>query len=282
VVIVGKSGFLFIAAGNNNVIGHYTDMPAAQVDDIAQRWRRVILQRSQRMSAEGISYVQLIIPEKSSLLPDLIPLDIVTSETPLLVALEAGVRDDQPSYVSVLAEMRNTSDPTKLFRRLDSHLSPIGASTTFNGVLKALGLPTIDAIPFTESQLLPSDLGAKLCPLPFREEVLFPDPAWQRQLVPSTLQNTEYFVPANGQHIGTRSIWKNDTPLHNLRCVVFGNSFFQRGQSPCNLTWWAARCFREVHFLWSPTVDYEYLTAAKPEICICQTIERFAHMVPRV
>jgi hypothetical protein len=281
VVVVGKSGFLFIAGGNNNVLGHYTDMPATKVEDLALKWRHVIAQRSQRLSDEGVAYIQIIIPEKSSLLPDLIPFDFVRSETPLLAAIEAHVRNDCPGYVSVLSDMRESNEPTNLFRRMDSHLSPSGALTVFNGMLTSLGLPGIDPIPFTNSQLLASDLAPKLCHLPFREEVMFPDPIWQKQLAAVPPHNTEYFVPSDGQHIGTRSIWKNDSPMHDHCCVVFGNSFFERGQSPCNLTWWAARCFREVHFLWSPSVDYTYLKATKADLCICQTIERFAHMVPR-
>jgi hypothetical protein len=123
-------------------------------------------------------------------------------------------------------------------------------------------------------------LSSKFGDLPLREYVMHPEPS-QFHDSELGLKRTEFELPPNGEHVGIRCVWTNTNAPVPLRVVAFGNSFFERGASGANLSWWAARWFREFHFIWSPFVDYDYIDRVAPDVVVCQTIERFLPMVPR-
>jgi hypothetical protein len=41
-----------------------------------------------------------------------------------------------------------------------------------------------------------------------------------------------------------------------------------------------AQTFREVHFFWSNSIDYDYITETKPDIVLSELAERFVKRVP--
>lgn len=60
--------------------------------------------------------------------------------------------------------------------------------------------------------------------------------------------------------------------------MLFGDSF-----SECRehlLTGMLAETFREVHFIWNPNIDYEYVNFIQPDVVITELAERFMTRVP--
>jgi alginate O-acetyltransferase complex protein AlgJ len=60
--------------------------------------------------------------------------------------------------------------------------------------------------------------------------------------------------------------------------VIFGDSFMDFQDS--NPTVIFAENFREVHFVWSPSIDYAYVARVGAHIVISETAERFMISVP--
>jgi hypothetical protein len=65
-----------------------------------------------------------------------------------------------------------------------------------------------------------------------------------------------------------------------LSWLVFGNSFFEKGSNAHQLTCWFAHYFAEVMFIWSPDMKIGMLKKYKPDLVICQSIERFTRLAP--
>src|SRR5690606_33886408 len=68
--IVGKGGWLFIFEGSNDYIGSYMKEP---VEGLASQWKQLYEARSEGMKARCIKFAQVIIPNKASVLSDLLP-----------------------------------------------------------------------------------------------------------------------------------------------------------------------------------------------------------------
>lgn len=66
------------------------------------------------------------------------------------------------------------------------------------------------------------------------------------------------------------------------KVVVFGNSFFAGHLIQSSINYWMSIWFSEYHFLSSAAMSADYIGAEKPDIVICQTIERFLDVVPAV
>jgi hypothetical protein len=93
------------------------------------------------------------------------------------------------------------------------------------------------------------------------------------------LELVSSYEPLSGT-TGIKKIWRNpDAPI-KLRVAVFGNSFFERGTASTTLGWWFKYFFEEFHFIWAREVIYEYVDEYKPDLVICQSIERFLPVVP--
>lgn len=172
-------------------------------------------------------------------------------------------------------------DPQRLsvIRRIDSHWTPYGAWRKFSIILNSLGFKTEEDFDFGRVAYFPGDLGNAYEYSNFREQMNFPSIAQFRHLE-EKLECLERNQPENDGHVGSRFVWKNEGSHTNLRVVAFGNSFFERGSDAACLSWWAARWFREFHFIWNAEVDYEYVDLVRPDVVICQKIERFLPRVP--
>lgn len=84
----------------------------------------------------------------------------------------------------------------------------------------------------------------------------------------------------SGRQTGTTVVWINDSAIIDASVIVFGNSFFGTGESEEGISYWFAHAFREFHFIWSGEADWDYVSKQKPDIVICQTIERFMAGTP--
>jgi hypothetical protein len=278
--VIGMDGHMFITAGTNRLLDLYRQREDdASVQSAAQRWGNIFRERRTRLEALETKYLQVVIPDKSSVIPEFFPIAI-EPPTGLLSALQrkvAMVPDLTKIYLNTLELFINDEHRTDVFRKVDSHLSAYGAQTLMRRALETLGLPVFPFMPLTRRSIVKTDLGSKFTSSPLYEEVALPDFVPQ---VKGHLRQLEFRLPKTGRNIGMQIVWANTDPILPYTVVVFGNSFFERGDVATSLSWWGARIFKNFHFLWRPDVDYEYIKNVRPDFVICQTNERFMPKLP--
>ena len=279
--ILGGMGHAFLVGGSNNVLENYqvpSDSP--RVTDLGNRWIDLFKQRQVESHRRGIQYLQTVIPEKMSLMPELVPYDI-SGPTKLLFFIENWANRSFAPYVSgyeTLAEDRKF----ETFDTIDTHLSPFGAFRIFKKVMESLGVHDEIYPIFRKSESMRvGDVAERFI---VNSTLLHPDTELLKIPLPLNeegMRIVEEFDPSSHGHIGVRRVFANPLAPVKKKLLVFGNSFFERGGHPKTLTWWFARTFTEFHFIWDPAFDWDYADRISPDIIIGQTIERFLSRVPK-
>jgi hypothetical protein len=283
-ITVGYEGHLFLAGGSNSLLEQYRIDPGnLAVLENSVKWIDLISVRQKNLFRSNIRFLQMILPEKSSILPEYYPVSI-DIPTPLFNSVMESIRSDYSLSSAFLDTFRLLSDDIDrchTYRRLDSHLTPYGSYIVFLGILNKIGVKFDSQISFSRQSPIRGDMGEHFSGLK-TWEILDTLPLDIFSTQSAGLIQTENHVPEGGGHNGSRCVWINSTAPVPLRVVVFGNSFFEKGSGEGCLSWWMARWFREYHFLWQPEIDYDYVERIKPDIVIAQTIERFLPILPTV
>jgi hypothetical protein len=299
--VTGGDGFLFLDQGSNGLTSQYrlpVDDPTVQKD--AARWLMLFQQRQAALQQRNVGYAQIVIPEKSTILTSVAPKELtpITARLALLeqmIALEfersAG---KMPVFYRSLVEMLRASYAAGVppYLRTDSHFRAAGAQLTFYQIIRHLdslmpqhadGFEAIAALcghmtPSPETYVLKGDLGERFFGRPLYESDNYGDLAAIEALTPGAPVIAE-FPPEGLQNI--RLVWRNPNAPSPLKVVAFGNSFFERGGGVHGLSWWFKHMFAEFHFHWRAEMDIAYVNEHKPDIVICQTVERFLPEIPK-
>lgn len=278
-VLAGHDGHLFLVGGSNGLAQQYLESPAGpRAQAAAEGWHRVLSGRAEACAAAGCGFLQLLVPDKSSALPSLMPRALKVP-TPYWRALEARVAADaalQGRVRFLLPQIEALSAAAWL--RTDTHLSARGAHAVLDAACAAMGVAfPFGAIRFDRTETNTGDVADRLLPgLALLEEHAEPDHA-QFAAWP-TPELVERIDP--GRHLGRRVVWRNPDAPVRARVVVFGNSYFEAGVTSRSISWWFARAFSEFHFFWLPDLDMDYVRAVAPDWVLCQTVERFLPQVP--
>jgi len=281
--IIGKNGHIFVYKGSNNVLSIYQDNDHRANSEIAQRWVLLARERLRRSHALGARFIQMMIPEKSSVLPMMSPIGN-SGASPLwtwvLEALNANV-DSTFEHINGFKILQACDCPTATYLTMDSHFSSYGAETIMRDLLPQSARARYRRGK-TRTAYAPGDLGKKF-PVelrPFdREAIAVLDGLSISTEPQEPPQLVEEVNPPSG-HRGTMRRWRNSNPVSDEVALCFGNSFFERGLSSTSLSWWGARFFREFYFCWSPDIDWELAGIVRPTIIIGQSIERFLRVLP--
>jgi alginate O-acetyltransferase complex protein AlgJ len=281
VSVVGRGGHLFVLGGSNNLVSSYNQSREdGGIKKLANDWIDILRSRSERLAQLNAKYLQLMIPDKSSVLPEYFPLEI-SSPTTLLAAINDAAAEDASiarNYVDVSKLLSKDFNKDEIFQKTDSHLAAYGCSRMIDIVTKWLGEAVDFSSNFSRRKLSRGDLSRKYADTSVMEHLKLPAEADFARFE-SGLSRQEFYIPEDSNNAGTRVRWTNDSAPLALRVVAFANSFFERGGNPTTLSWWAARCFKEFHFLWSSNIEYDYVEKHRPDLVICQTVERFLHRV---
>jgi hypothetical protein len=278
-VVAGHEGQLFLVGGSNGLAQQYRENEAgAGVQAVAAGWHRVLAARAAACAAAGRGFLQLLIPDKSSSLPQLFPREQGVP-TPYWRALAARVAADAalPPRVMFLLPHMAALGPAA-WPRTDTHLSARGCHAVLLAACAAMGLqpPFADAC-FDRTDISSGDVAGRHFPGVTLLEETFEPRAEQIASWPAP-DLVEEVDP--GRHLGRRMVWRTPAAPIRARIVVFGNSYFERGLAPRSISWWFARAFSEFHFCWLPELDEDYVRAVQPDWVVCQTVERFLPQVP--
>lgn len=279
---IGRGGFVFLTGGSNVVSERYRE-PATRVQQRAlersvDAWAALFLARKRAVEQQGAQYVQIVVPEKTTTLHHLI--DLENSVTPLLRRLEDQVSKES-WYISGRTVFESLDDPELAWLRYDAHPAPPGTQAIMKALVARLGLPESPVIAAQASNVtfFEGDLSRRL----------FHRNLWDPHIAPANGETLdggplpdliESYTPSVGRHMGSKRVWRRESAGYDMKVVVFGDSTFGTGVHSAQLSWWASRAFREVHFMWGNTLDLDYVAEIQPDLVICQTIERFLGRVP--
>ncbi|ACL56115.1 alginate O-acetyltransferase AlgX-related protein [Methylobacterium nodulans] len=283
----GRDGWLFLVGGNNDVLAQYRRSWRTWAHD--WRWRQVVIARADRCRRLGIRYLHIVVPEKLTIYDNLtggLALDVAASPAQRLRRWLRGSAA-AGAYLDLVEPMRARRDAQELYFRTDTHWTHDGCFIAYEAICRRLG--TAPREDLRSGRALPpapvcGDLGQKLTPLRFET------------YVPQALQRDAVRIYANdlvrdfeaedriGElHLGTHVVFRNDAPgADPRRLVVFGDScaHFRWEVYSGQLTGLLAETFREVHFLWTPGIDWDYLAEVRPDVVISEFAERFLARLP--
>lgn len=301
-VVVGRDGYLFLFSGSNEVAALYAKSPESpEVVATSERWHALVKARRERLAARGMAFLQVIVPEKSTVLPHL-AIPELGPMTPVLQKIDGfaggGASQSDPfstAYHPITPALRELARQTRpAFMRTDSHLSPYGAIAVCacclqqmkellpaeSRVIDEIGLKLDRIHPNGQVRLLSGDIAKRVLGTPIYEVAEQLD-LHEFDDFGKSIKEKILKTPENGEHNGTHIVWNNpDAPI-KIKIVAFANSFFERGASERGISWWFKHIFSEFHFIWSPEIDYNILDLYHPDLVVCQTIERFLMNVPK-
>lgn len=275
VVHVGRDGWLFLTGGTNGPIRMYRRSLAQAW--LLQRWAWLIGARGREARRRGIRYLHLAAPEKLSVYADAAPdlrIDPTLGNGQVLSRM-TGDESICPDVVPALIAARREAET---FLRTDSHWSSEGCRIAHDAVCRALGAPlrwSLDERVWVHLDDFTGDLGNKLSPAPtetLRRSVV------QQDAVRTQANTLVLACEAAGRigelHRGACVVFRNEAAdADPRRLVLFGDSYSDFTSH--NLTGMLAETFREVHFIWSPQIDWGYVDRVRPDIVMSELAERF-------
>ena len=275
--LLGYEGQIFLTGGSNNVQDLFDqNRSSLTAQEVAEKWCKLFEARQKILRAKALTYVQIIIPEKISVLAELSSLAIKPPSL-FLSKIEQGLEGMKVAtyYLSCYSLLRSLWKEGQVsFSPADTHLNERGAFELFKSITCHLGLRRPITPGFEESNLYwVGDLSLRFSgyPLLNRRSTPVSDEISKAE---SELTLVSKKDPASG-HIGKVRVWHNPNAIYKLKVVAFANSFFEIGSTPRTLSWWFVRYFAEFHFVWSPELQIDYLENVHADVVVCQTIERF-------
>lgn len=279
----GSDGWLFLVAGTNHVLNMYKNK-SSFTPSMAKGWVKLLQERADRLSADGIQYLHLPAPEKLTVLHKFYQGDIENIAGSPISQMADNHAADVPCMVNVLPYFAKQVDETLLYWKTDTHWSFWGCFSAYQLLCGRMGVkPNTDLLkyPFSEGQVL-FDLGAKL-EEPLKESARF----YQlTQNASRSYANTivrykeeQGLINEANLHVGSSVVYRNESANAVDKCVVlFGDSFSEYRDHL--LTGMLAETFREVHFIWNGSIDYAYVNRVQPDVVITELAERFMTRVP--
>ncbi|GEP10234.1 alginate O-acetyltransferase AlgX-related protein [Methylobacterium gnaphalii] len=279
---VGRDGWLFLTGGSNRVLTQFGRPGIAR--ETLWLWRKHLADRCRRSRRLGATYLHVVAPEKLTIYHDAVDGLVFDPDRAPALRLRRWLwgSPGARAFVDLVGPMRAARWQTPLYRRTDTHWTFEGCDLAYRTILARLGVAPRDDI---AARRLPhslpylGDLAAKLSPAPVEtvEECRFETQA-QRIYANSLLAHFEALGQPREAHIGAHAIFRNDDPQADPRRVVlFGDSYCEHGPMYALgvLTPFLADTFREVHFLWSTSIDWDYVASVRPDFIISEIAERF-------
>lgn len=286
-VLVGIDNWLYLYGGTNEVFKYYTEasfFTSQHVED----WYSLLQARKMKLNNLNIEYIHLFVPDKISVYPEYLGVKFkYFSSHPIKKLYESYNNELNDFTVNPLPyfKKRKIEDPSNpLFYKTDTHWTFYGALAAFQLILSKLQLKLPSYFNYTDSKgkELLLDLGGKLSNKPMELYVTknfahnaerFYSNSLVKYKEKYSLENTE------GLHVGSNVIFRNNHPnVINKRVVIFGDSFSEYRTHL--LTGLFAETFSEVHFVWSVSLDYDYIDNSNPDIVISEIAERFMKKIP--
>lgn len=282
----GRDGWLFLTGHDNSVLRYYTDLDYFTQRGHVEKWVERLRQRAEIFADAEIRYLHVFAPEKLSVFPEhvLLPMQFFDRHPIRLICQEWEAKALPSVLINPLPAMAAHQERDSLFMKTDTHWTYHAGQLVLSLVLQALGYSRPVSL---EGRTVHRyrhvwDLGARLEAQVSEENIYVePLPCVSRVRVNTAAQEFEARL-ASGRPVTHRSlvvVFRNDAAdAIDERVVIFGDSFMEF--RPSTPTFQFAEMFREVHFIWSPNVDYSYVARVDASVVITEVAERSMIFVP--
>jgi SGNH hydrolase-like domain, acetyltransferase AlgX len=273
--IAGKEGWFFINSGTNHLTEYHTGakrLPLLKVD----QWEQLLTQRIQWHQSRKIAYQHIFIPNKIAVYPEYYPHSLdIQGDRPIL-QLQKKCRQ---LFIYPLELLIQYKEQYQLYEKQDSHWNFWGCYLTYQLLCQKLKIspnPKLVNAP-VETIKSQGDLGAKFGST---EMTL----AKKIKLSSKIIYDNQVI---NHAHQGSVRVLQNDRIAHG-KMIIFGDSFCNPGipdysdkkRLIARLSTLFAETLNEVHFVWTPWIDYDYIEREKPDFVLTEMAERFLVRVP--
>lgn len=263
--ILGEKNWIYLNVGTNDLMNFHTGKRQLSSEQIHQ-WKEVLHRRRQWHYSLGINYLHLFVPNKISVYPEFFPYPVkILGERPIL-----QLKKQCPDlFIYPLKELIQKKNTYRLYDKQDSHWNFWGCYFTYKLLCNLFDIPINNFLDSTiEITERKGDLGSKYG---VKEKLV-----WKRLQTKSKLIYDNKV--RNYGHQGNVSIFKN-TSISQGKMIIFGDSFCDQ-RHPDKLSSLFAETLNEVHFIWTPWVDYDYVEEEKPDFVLTEMVERFMVRVP--
>jgi len=288
-VLEGIDGWLYLSGGSNNLISYYQEKNKFSKEHI-NAWHKILKKRFLSLKNNGIDYIHLFVPNKLSVYPEFagIPLGNFTKH-PIQAFMDSFDEVNCQYYahknciINPIPLYHEKKKKFLLYWKTDTHWTFWGCYFAYLLICEKIGiLPNQDLMNrnYGESDLV-LDLGGKIVPqvkerARFYQILKYAKRTYANEIVKYKEKNgMENEITL---HVGSQVIFQNNEALCPQKIILFGDSFSE--YRPVLLTGLLAETFKEVHYVWSTSIDFDYVWSIMPDIVITEIVERFMPQVP--
>ncbi len=275
--ITGTDGWIYIYKGSNNFIDYFVGKSQLNDKQIEQ-WKHLLQSRIDWHKQQKIKYLHLFIPSKLAVYPEFFPYKIdIEADRPIIQLQNIC----QELFIYPLAELIQNKNIYRLYEKQNSHWSFWGCYLVYEILCHNFGIT-----PNYELLKSPIKIVKEQCDLGVKFNIHEMRLDKQVEFKSSIVYDNELINYCNR---GSIRILKN--PQASLgKMIIFGDSFSNPGYPDYSnyrkrhihrLASLFAETISEVHFIWSPWVDYEYVKKEKPNFVLTELSERFLVKVPQ-
>ncbi|MBW4576924.1 MAG: hypothetical protein KME08_16750 [Aphanothece sp. CMT-3BRIN-NPC111] len=270
-VIVGKEGWLFLRTdGSYNEMDYYRSTNPYTPEQLAN-WQRTLEERNNRLSSQGIRYLLVIAPNKTTIYPEFLPKSInrVRQESRLDQLIAYLRANSNVEILDLRDSLRSAKAKELVYARRDTHWNDLGAFVAYQEIIKRLAIwyPNLEVSSRSDFELKVSYGNADLINMVGLSNIV-KDENWE--LIPRTprlahridagIHNPE--LPKLLQPFATE-LKKSILP----RAVMFHDSFAVR------LSPFLSEHFERIAYLWQD-FDLEIVNKEHPDLVIQEMVER--------
>jgi hypothetical protein len=174
-----------------------------------------------------------------------------------------------------------------VYPRTDSHWTSLGALCAFQWIIRHFNT-VVDYAPFLDTTPIPMSYRGDLWGDGY--DAMPPDLLERRAVPPGIrritanpivrLKERERIENEADLHLGSHVAYVNDSAERPERVVLFGSSFSEYRAECSLLTFLATLFYREVHFVWSSSLDFGFIRRIKANLVIVEMPERFLTVSP--
>lgn len=278
----GRNGWLFLTGGTNRPVDYFSPKKSPFTAKVREGWQKLLRQRRDRSEKLGARYIHLLAPEKLSVYPEFASLDLDLTARP--GAQLGALSELHGIFLDPTDHFQRVKDEATVYWKTNTLWSWWGCFSAYQLLMSQLGLKvdnTLLSRPFAEGPVT-FDLGSKMEP-PIRETARFYRPIQDSVRIHANelvlFQEKHQRFSEIELHVGTSVVYRNDVnPANDRKVVLFGDSFSE--YRPSLLTGMLAESFREIHFLWTANMDFDYIEKVRPDFVISESAERFMARVP--
>ncbi len=309
-VQAGSDGWLFLTGGEHSAIDLYQS-DSSFTPELAKAWVALLRGREEQLASRGIKYVHLAVPDKLTLLNRHYTDSLANTDGSPIRQLHARHEAELSSFLNVVPYLTQGIEKYPVFWKTDNHWTAWGCFMAYQLLCSRLHIPTNTDIlnyPYTEAstvmalaQSVSVDSADAVEPETVRTYQLdrYSKRVYANELVRfgeniniDRLTETAFDASGAGDQQelktvqetlmngeGSHVIYENTSESAVDKVVVlFGDSYSDYQQNL--LTGMLAETVKELHFVWSHSVDHEYVRQVRPDIVISQSTEASMTQIP--